>query len=97
MKYYKYRIKIVPDNPTSDTVKNNTLYIVGTEEYVKWAYFKCPCGCKETIMLPLNKGQDPSWRVVPDLIGRPNIFPSILKTDGCKSHFWIKRGKAKWS
>jgi hypothetical protein len=97
MRIIDYRIKLISDNPRSEKLKNNIIYVVGTKNYIKWAYIKCPCGCKEPIMLSLNKNEFPSWRIKQDCIGRASISPSIHRTEGCKSHFWIKRGKVRWA
>ena len=97
MKYFRYKIKVIPDNPAPGTLGRNIVYVVGSNKFVKWAYLKCPCGCEEIIMLPLSKVQRPSWSVKRDFIGRATIMPSIFKLDGCKSHFWIKKGKVEWT
>lgn len=93
---YQYRIKIVNDNPKPENINNNIIYVVGGKDYVKWAYLKCPDNCGETIMLNLSKSKSPSWSISQDKYGRTNISPSINKKDGCKSHFWIKKGNVNW-
>lgn len=94
---HQYRIKTICDNPNSGSIKNNIIYVVGGEDYVKWAYLQCPSGCKEIIMLNLNRERNPSWKISQDRIGKATIYPSIHKQDGCQSHFWIKKGKLKWA
>ena len=96
-KQFQYKIEIIPDNPNPDIIEKNIIYVVGGLKYTKWAYFKCPCGCNDTIMLSLNKHDFPSWSVKQDKFGRASISPSINKLDGCKSHFFIKKGKLKWA
>lgn len=54
----------------------------------------CPCGCKEKIVTPLSPA---AWELTFD--GETiSLYPSIgnwkLK---CKSHYWIKNNKIKWS
>lgn len=93
---YQYKLKIIIDNPNPDQLKRNIIYIVGNKNYHKWIYMICPSGCGEVIMLSLNQEKSPSWSITSDSKGRPTIYPSIHKLDGCRSHFWIKKGKIKW-
>ena len=97
MKIIKYKIQLIPDNPRPEKLKKNIVHVVGNKNYIKWAYIKCPCGCKEIIMLSLNKAEFPSWEIKRDWIGRVSISPSIHRIEGCKSHFWIKKGNLKWT
>lgn len=94
---FQYRSKVLPDNPISENIQSDIVYIVGGEDYVKWAYFKCPDGCGDTIMLSLSPNKRPSWKIKQDGRGRVSLYPSINKQDGCKSHFWLKKGKIKWA
>lgn len=94
---FQYKVKIIADNPMDDEIEKNIIYVVGIpDKYIKWAYLKCPCGCQDIIMLSLDTKQFPSWVVKQSKFGQATIFPSIDKLDGCKSHFWIKRGKVIW-
>jgi len=94
---YKYRVELISDNPVSEEINDNVVYVVGGKDYVKWAYLKCPDNCGKDIMLNLSENREPSWKVKRDKIGRVTLHPSIHKLDGCKSHFWIKKGKLKWA
>lgn len=94
---FQYKIEIIPDNPSPDKIKKDIIYVVGGNKYVKWAYLKCPCGCNDSIMLSLSKNRFPSWSVKQDKLGRASISPSINKLDGCKSHFFVKKGKIVWA
>src|SRR5688572_28890569 len=97
MHLFKYKTIIILDNPAHETLNDRIVYVVGNEEYFKWAYLKCPCGCGDVIMLSLTGYQFPSWRLKNDFIGRPSISPSINRLEGCRSHLWIKKGKVQWS
>lgn len=94
---FQYRTKLVSDNPKPEEVEINIVYVVGGRNYVKWAYLRCPDNCGEIIMLNLSEKIKPLWRVKQDKKGRVTIHPSIHKLDGCKSHFWIKKGNLIWS
>ncbi|PKP01376.1 MAG: hypothetical protein CVU11_15400 [Bacteroidetes bacterium HGW-Bacteroidetes-6] len=96
-KHFQYKIEIIPDNPNPDSLRDNIVYVVGSKNYIKWGYMKCPCGCGDTIMLSLNEKAYPSWSIKQDKIGRATISPSVNKLDGCKSHFFIRKGKLIWA
>jgi len=96
-KQFQYKIEIIPDNPNPDSLKENIIYVVGGKNYIKWGYMKCPCGCGDLIMLSLIKSSFPSWTIKQDKIGRATIYPSINKLNGCRSHFFIRKGKLIWA
>lgn len=58
--------------------------------------FICPCGCHRKIELLLITAADPHWRMTVDSKERPTLYPSIWLKNGCRSHFWVKRGKIVW-
>ena len=93
---FSFKIEILKDNPNPDELKKNIVYVVVGGDRTKWAYLRCPCGCNDIIMLSLDRKLNPSWSVKQDKFGRASIFPSINKLAGCRSHFWIKKGKLKW-
>ncbi len=83
----------------SETFRHNyefsegEIVVVGTSKYPKWAHMKCPCGCNDTITLSLMQSHKPNWSLKYSIFGEVSFHPSIWKTDGCKSHFWIKKNK----
>jgi hypothetical protein len=88
--------KITPSNPSPNSIRKGTLIVVGGQDYQKWAYFRCPCDCGETIMLSLSKTTRPSWSVSIDSHQRPTISPSVRQIAGCFSHFWVREGNVQW-
>ncbi|WP_407119579.1 DUF6527 family protein [Bradyrhizobium sp. LMG 9283] len=38
----------------------------------------------------------PRWDVVVDAEGRVSLHPSVWRRTGCRSHFWIRKGKVVW-
>jgi hypothetical protein len=87
----------VEDNPNLNDLPPNTLIVVGGKGYQKWAYLQCPCGCGTPIMLSLSKTRRPRWSVRFDRLDRPTVHPSVWQTEGCFSHFWIRRGRVVWT
>lgn len=59
--------------------------------------FYCPCGCGDVIELLLLPNLDPHWTLSVDTLGRPSLYPSVWRTTGCKSHFWLKNGRPVWA
>ncbi|RNF77480.1 hypothetical protein EFK07_30585 [Pseudomonas putida] len=57
---------------------------------------KCPCGCGRTIELLVIQEAKPRWDITVDADGLPSLNPSVWLTSGCKSHFWLRRGKVVW-
>jgi hypothetical protein len=91
--YYKYSIA----RPTVDQLKDKEIIIVSYEKFKKWAFLRCPCGCNETILISLMPNQLPNWKATIDKYNRITLSPSIRKNDGCRSHFFVKKGKIIWA
>jgi hypothetical protein len=71
-------------------------YLVGQREAPWQVALLCPCGCLEVIHLNLLPPGPPLWRVAQDSDGALTVSPSIWRTKGCRSHFWIRRGRVVW-
>lgn len=95
-KWFKqeYGISFTSDLPNKMNTK--TIYIIGVNEYYWLIAFNCPCGCKNPIQLNLLKNADPCWTFSFNKKGKINIFPSIWRTNGCKSHFIVRKSKIFW-
>jgi hypothetical protein len=92
-KFYKY--KYVEDVP--DELKPDILYIISNDNFYWQVAMLCPCGCKKNLHLNLIKGNHPKWRFEIDKKKRISLHPSINRTVGCKSHFWVRKGKIIWA
>lgn len=54
----------------------------------------CPCGCKNKIVTPLGPTE---WSFKEEK-GLPTLYPSIGNWQlPCQSHYWVTKGKIKWS
>ncbi len=90
----RYRTEGVPELPEQG--ERAVVYLVGEQN--KWALqFKCPCGCGDNIILNLLRDADPCWRYTLDAAGEMTISPSIRRVVGCKSHFFIVKGRVEWA
>ena len=88
------KVKFVELNPDPTRIPDKDLIVVREKGgRTKWAYMRCPSGCGDTLMLSLQRGDYPSWRLTINKNGQPSLFPSIWKKDGCRSHFYLLRGK----
>lgn len=73
-----------------------TLYIVGDPGYAWCAVFTCPCGCGEEVVLNLLSDVRPRWEVTAKGNLVASVKPSVRRIRGCRSHFWIRRGRVEW-
>lgn len=83
------------DRDLPDTLEPRVLYLLGKPGNEWLAGLTCPCGCREIIELPL-KGSSPKWSVKVSNKGISTISPSVFRSVGCKSHFWLKSGFIRW-
>jgi hypothetical protein len=88
--YEVVRLAEIPDK-----LKVSCVYIIGENGNIWTIGFVCPCGCGDTIQLNALISVRPRWRV--EKFDPVTIFPSIRRTVGCKSHFFIRRGKVIWA
>lgn len=87
------RVDSIPSN-----LAEYVVYIEGKPGDEDLAKLVCPCGCNETITLSLMEDTKNSWRLSFSgwPIKRISLSPSIWRTKGCRSHFFIRRGRVEW-
>jgi hypothetical protein len=92
---YRDRLRSVRLEELPDAPKKRNLYLIGDRQ--PWAAaFICPCGCGEVIQLSLLPRDSPSWSVALDRDGFATLSPSVWRTKGCKSHFFVREGSIVW-
>lgn len=79
-----------------DRLEPRTLYVIGEGGHRWFAAFLCPCGCGETIQTSLLLKSRPCWRLSERWDGAASLHPSVWRTKGCRSHFWLQGGKIRW-
>jgi len=79
-----------------DEFAENTLHVAGEHGNYWCAAMRCPCGCGALIHMSLLAEDDPSWRLRVDRGGRPSLTPSVWRTSGCRSHFFLRAGRIEW-
>lgn len=90
------RIKIID----GDTLPNHLPLrniVLAREDGEDWAVgFMCPCGCGKKLELLLVKEASPNWKLTIDASNKPSLHPSVWLKSGCRSHFWMRKGKVVW-
>lgn len=89
------RAREVEDLP--DRLSSDHIYLIG-EDGLWWsAALLCPCGCQSVIQLSLIEDDRPRWRARTEPGDIVTLHPSVWRTNGCKSHFFVRHGKIRWA
>ncbi len=79
-----------------DKPKKKILYVIGATDELWQVELICPCGCNEKIVLPVNDSTSPRWGLKVANKSLPTLHPSVWRSKGCKSHFFLRNGKIIW-
>jgi Family of unknown function (DUF6527) len=79
-----------------DRLEPATLYVAGEDAHPWAAAMLCPCGCGDVIELNLLKQARPCWSVQQNRDGTVTLIPSVWRTKGCRSHFFIRQSRIEW-
>lgn len=89
-------LKILEGDALPDRLPRRDLVLM-RDDGEDWSIgLRCPCGCGQRLEMMLLKGIRPRWDVTVDDRGRPTLHPSVWLRKGCRSHFWMRRGKIVW-
>ncbi len=72
------------------------LYVVGEDRHWWFAAMRCPCGCEETLYMSLNRAARPNWTLTRRWSGIATLTPSVRRSVGCESHFFLTNGRIRW-
>lgn len=89
-----YTYKHVQDFP--DRWDAQTVYLLGKPDREWLAGMLCPCGCNQPIELVLLASEWPRWKLALHKDASVSLKPSVWRTKGCKSHFFLTKGKIRW-
>lgn len=89
-----WRTAVVEDLPEKPLP--STVYLVGEGEYLWFVAFVCPCGCGELVQLNLLPDARPRWSAEQHPDGTVSVSPSVWRVAGCRSHFFLRRGRVEW-
>lgn len=96
-KYYtasRYTFEYVSDTPLN--IPKFKVFVICEGSNPDSLVFKCPCGCQVDIHLNLLTDASPSWEVVRYKKHKHSIYPSVWRTTGCRSHFFLRNNKIIW-
>ena len=79
------------------SLESETIYICGEDNQEWFVAFLCPCGCRETIQLSVLPNTKPKWELTKHIEGTISLHPSVWRTKGCKSHFFVQKGHIRWA
>ena len=86
-------IEVVEDEP--EAVASGVLYVVGGEDPV-YAVMVCPCGCEAPLRMNVRPEAHPRWSWAADADGAATLRPSVWRSVGCRSHFFLRHGLIEW-
>jgi hypothetical protein len=89
----KYGYRMVAELP--DELSPESIYLQTHLDQPWQAVMVCPCGCGEHIHLNLVRKYRPAWsyKLEKKTI---TLSPSINRTAGCRSHFFVRSGRIEW-
>jgi hypothetical protein len=79
-----------------DAFKQGIIYVIGKKNYIRYSVLLCPCGCGQAIYLHHLKGAKPRWDWQWHWNNTVSFHPSVWLTEGCRSHFFLKKGRVHW-
>lgn len=86
-----YRVPELPDEG-----QPNTVYLVGEGSHLWIAALRCPCGCGAFLQMSLMPEGRPRWTATQHWDGTTTLHPSVWRQTGCRSHFFLRRGRIHW-
>jgi hypothetical protein len=92
----RFVIRVRTTQPAAKELGVDEIVAVVAGDETKWLCFLCPCGSGEIVRLAVSSTRRPAWTYTADRLARPTIHPSIWQLDGCRCHFWVKRGEIDW-
>jgi hypothetical protein len=74
-----------------------SVYVLGEGQYRWFVAMLCPCGCKAVLQVSLLTDAKPRWRLIEHADdGTVTLQPSVWRLEGCRSHFFLRRGRIQW-
>ncbi len=88
-----YVAAFVEDEP--EPLVTSRVYFVGGAEPA-YASLACPCGCGTALRVNLRPEAEPYWTWDVQRDGAVTLSPSVWRKGGCRSHFFVRRGRVEW-
>lgn len=90
----KWKGIYVDDVPES--LRECCVYLIGENGQLWQVAMLCPCGCSAVIQLCVLPDSRPCWAVTMHADGTVSLSPSVWRTTGCRSHFFLRGGRIDW-
>ena len=74
----------------------NRIYVAGEGDYLWYVAMCCPCDCGATLYMSLMPEGYPKWQLTQHRDGTITLHPSVWRTIGCRSHFFLREGLVQW-
>ncbi len=85
---------VVSDIP--DRLKQYRVYLIWEDGQLWQVAMLCPCGCSAVIQLCVLPDSRPGWTVTMNSDRTVSLSPSVWRTTGCQSHFFLRSGRIDW-
>ncbi len=85
---------VVDDLPVN--LRKHRVYLIGEDGQLWQVAMLCPCGCSSVIQLCVLPDSRPGWAVTMNSDGTVSLCPSVWRTTGCRSHFFLRGGRIDW-
>lgn len=80
-----------------DLLDPKAVYILGQGRHLWFVALLCPCGCNEVLQVSLLPDAKPKWSLIEHADdGSITLQPSVWRKIGCRSHFFLRRGRVLW-
>lgn len=91
------RLRLLQTADVPGRVRRGLVFLVVEDGIEEFLALRCPCGCGATICLNLLPDERPRWSIRRHEDDTFSVHPSIWRTTGCRSHFFIRSGRIVWS
>lgn len=94
--HFKKVIRASSQNQAREEVsKNSSTIAVVYRDKPRTVLFKCPCGCHQILVINVDVKAGKAWKLQ-DKNKKITLTPSVCRTTGCKSHFFVWQSQVLW-
>ena len=86
-------LQLEPVCELPDSLADGVGYVVGEQGHEWHVVMACPCGCGSSIYLNLLPDDRPRWELIRHADKTFSLYPSVWRTSGCRSHFFVRRSR----
>jgi hypothetical protein len=79
----------------SELLVNPGDVVVVEREIPRMLVLRCPCGCRDDLIINLDQRSGPAWRFYSKSTGY-SLYPSYWRDSDCESHFIIWSSRIYW-